>query len=204
MFTCRKVNEYVYYSADTLNLRTIPTVTSESYGYVYYGAQLHRIGRSKCGWDIIEIDDIAFFVWNEYLSEEPLEIFVPEEEEEDWAATSYEEYWEPDYEITEPEPPQTIYTYVGEWAITFYCKCEQCCGVWSQYPGCASGVIPTPWYTCACGPSVPFGTTFYVEGLGYFVCEDRGVPDGWMDIFVNNHDEIPAWGLANVSTYIVN
>ena len=93
--------------------------------------------------------------------------------------------------------------YVGSYRVTFYCSCEQCCGKWAG-GGTASGVWPTANHTCACGDSIPFGTILYVEGLGYYVCEDRGVPDNCIDIYVNNHSEIPSWGMAYLATYIVS
>lgn len=211
LFLSWKTDETVYCTADGLNIRTIPTVQSERYGLIYENTAVHRVGKSNNNWDLLEIDGSLYFAWSEYLTTEApenpiaLDYWYPEEIilDEEWFEIDDPLYindmvWEEP--IAEPEP---ALCYLGAYAVTFYCKCEQCCGVWSQYPGCASGVIPTPWYTCACGPSIPFGTTLYIDGLGYFVCEDRGVPDGMIDIFVNNHGEMPAWGLDYFDIYIV-
>ena len=65
----------------------------------------------------------------------------------------------------------------------------------------ASGVYPTANYTCACGDQISFGTEIYIEGLGIYICEDRGVSNGCVDIYVNDHSEIPSWGLAYFDTY---
>lgn len=93
-------------------------------------------------------------------------------------------------------------TYLGEYRVTFYCNCSSCCGEWAGSPT-ASGVYPTANHTCACGDDIPFGTQLYVQGLGHYICEDRGVGSGCIDIYVNNHDEIPSWGLAYIKTYKV-
>ena len=90
--------------------------------------------------------------------------------------------------------------YLGSYQVTFYCSCSSCCGQWAGGPT-ASGVYPKASHTCACGDDIPFGTKIYIEGLGTYVCEDRGVPNGWIDIYVNDHSEIPSWGLAYLQTY---
>ena len=91
-------------------------------------------------------------------------------------------------------------TYLGNYRITFYCSCASCCDAWAGGPT-ASGVYPTANYTCACGDQISFGTEIYIEGLGIYICEDRGVSNGCVDIYVNDHSEIPSWGLAYFDTY---
>lgn len=93
-------------------------------------------------------------------------------------------------------------TYLGDYRITFYCSCSACCGGWAGSPT-ASGVYPTSQHTCACGSDIPFGTTLYVDGLGAYVCEDRGVGSGCLDVYVDSHGDIPEWGMAYMPTYIV-
>ena len=94
-----------------------------------------------------------------------------------------------------------VLTYCGDWTISFYCPCESCCGVWAT--GCtASGVTATPWHTVATD-MFDFGTTLYVDGLGYFTVEDRGVSGEWLDVFVSDHSEALALGLQYRSVYIV-
>lgn len=89
---------------------------------------------------------------------------------------------------------------LGSYRVTFYCGCSSCCGQWAGSPT-ASGAYPTVNYTCACGDNIPFGTTLYVEGLGTYVCEDRGVGNGCIDIYVNDHSEIPSWGMDYLNVY---
>ena len=89
---------------------------------------------------------------------------------------------------------------LGSYRVTFYCSCSSCCGQWAGSPT-ASGSYPTANYTCACGDNIPFGTTLYVEGLGTYVCEDRGVSNECIDIYVNDHSEIPSWGMDYLNVY---
>ena len=46
----------------------------------------------------------------------------------------------------------------------------------------ASGAELVPWETAAAGPNVPFGTKIYVEGMGWWVVQDRGRLIGPNDI----------------------
>lgn len=109
--------------------------------------------------------------------------------------------------IVETAPPETTTAapqliYLGQYRITFYCPGSCCCGKWAG-GATASGVMPQANHTIACGEDIPFGTVMHIEGLGTYVCEDRGVPSGCIDIFVSTHEEIPDWGEAYINTYIV-
>ena len=85
---------------------------------------------------------------------------------------------------------------IGTCYITGYDNCVQCCGKWAGGPT-ASGVMPTVNHTVAMASDYPFGTKIYIEGLGYYTVEDRGVgykyTNGvrypWVDVFCNNHAE---------------
>lgn len=118
----------------------------------------------------------------------------PEEDREDLAGA--EETAEPDGDAADP-----VLTYVGNWTITFYCACSECCGDFAT--GCtASGVAATAWHTVATD-QFPFGTELYVDGLGYFVVEDLGVSGEWLDVFVDGHQEALDLGMQTRDVYIV-
>lgn len=94
-----------------------------------------------------------------------------------------------------------VLTDLGAWTITFYCPCAECCGPWAT--GCtASEVAATPWHTIATD-QFDFGTEIYIEGLGYFVVEDRGVEGAWIDVFVSNHQEALDLGMQTREVYLV-
>lgn len=89
----------------------------------------------------------------------------------------------------EPEPePEPTMTYLGRYYITGYDTCYQCCGKWAGGPT-ASGVMPTVNHTVAMCSDYPFGTKIYIDGLGYYTVEDRGVGRNCVDVFCNNHTE---------------
>ena len=91
--------------------------------------------------------------------------------------------------------------YLGNWVITAYCPCEECCGSWA-YGATASGVMPQAWHTVAVY-DLPFGTEIYIDGLGTFTGEDRGVGEMWVDVFVDSHDEALAFGMQEREVYLV-
>lgn len=99
---------------------------------------------------------------------------------------------------------QSTLTFLGDFVVTFYDLCPECTGPWYGMNTTASGRDPAPWYTVAAGPSLPFGTVIYIEGFGTFEVMDRGVADGCIDILVNNHSEIPSYGMAVANTYLIN
>ena len=89
---------------------------------------------------------------------------------------------------TEPVKAEPKLTLIGTMYITGYDDCVQCCGKWAGGPT-ASGVMPTVNHTVAMSSDYPFGTRIYIEGLGYYTVEDRGVGSGVVDVFCNNHAE---------------
>ena len=111
----------------------------------------------------------------------------------------YEPY-EPDPEPYEPEEPQM--EYLGDWTITAYCGCAECCGSWGN--ATASGAPAISGHTLACN-ILPFGTQVMIEGTIYMV-EDTGYTiygDAWADIYFDTHDEALAYGLHTASVYLV-
>lgn len=128
----------------------------------------------------------------EYVEEPVEEIPAPEE------STFVEEsVAEPEPIVEEPvaeEPVVEEPADDGGWIyyspssrITHYCWCSSCNG--RAYQNTASGVPPTAFYTCAAGPSIPFGTEVLINGNVYVV-QDRGVADDQFDIFVGEDHQL--------------
>ena len=92
-------------------------------------------------------------------------------------------------------------TYLNTWTISFYCPCVACTNSGNGIT--ASGTYAQPWHTAATS-GLDFGTVLYVDGLGYFVVEDRGTEYGWLDVFVSDHSEALALGLQYRDVYLVN
>ena len=100
----------------------------------------------------------------------------------------------------EAEVPAENVRLWGTATITFYCPCSRCCGQWAG-GATASGVMPTPNHTVACG-DLPFGTHLIINGQEYVV-EDTGVNGMWVDIFVSSHSEALNRGMYQAEVYIV-
>ena len=110
--------------------------------------------------------------------------------------------------------PAVEYKNLGEFTLTAYCPCVQCCGVWSaEHPSrigtgyiqkTASGTIPTEGRTIGVDPSViPFGTAVVINGHEY-IAEDRGgaVQGNVIDIFFVDHNEALAFGRQSAEVFI--
>lgn len=127
------------------------------------------------------------------------------EEEFGASGDDYEEAGEDSGEDVEPEPEPVVeepqMEYLGDWTISFYCNCSECCGQWAG-GATASGAMPSAWWTAATS-GLDFGTIVYVDGLGTFEIQDRGTDYGWLDVFVSDHSEALANGLQTRSVYIV-
>ena len=127
---------------------------------------------------------------------------VPEETAEKTAGSSAAESTDPESEIETAEietevsestveetaPPETesSSTYLGNYYVTGYCTGSCCNG--SNANKTASGAPLSAWETIAM-KGIDFGTRIYIDGLGEFVVQDRGVGHGQVDLCVNSHDE---------------
>ena len=73
--------------------------------------------------------------------------------------------------------------------ISYYCNCEQCCGIWADGLT-ASGAVPEQGRTIAADKRFPFGTEIEINGITYRV-EDRGgaIKGNKIDIYLDSHSE---------------
>lgn len=91
-------------------------------------------------------------------------------------------------------------TYLGNFTLTTYCNCAQCCGTAGNLT--ASGTVPSAGRTVAMA-GVPFGTQLLINGNVYTV-EDLGTPYGHVDIFFGSHSEALSFGLQHADVYQLN
>lgn len=91
-------------------------------------------------------------------------------------------------------------TYLGNFTLTGYCNCAQCCGTAGN--ATASGVMPSAGHTVAMA-GVPFGTQLLINGTVYTV-EDLGTPYGHVDIYFGSHEEALSFGLQSADVYQLN
>lgn len=97
------------------------------------------------------------------------------------------------------------FQYYGDFRITGYSPyCAHCCGG-STSGLTASGNNAVCGYTVSCTKDIPFGTTLYIEGYGFYVVEDRGVPyKDLIDIACPTHEDCYPITGYDVPVYIVS
>ena len=116
-------------------------------------------------------------------------------------SASEEDYSGTDSDISESGSSSSSQgTYLGNFTLTAYCNCAQCCGTAGNLT--ASGTVPTAGRTVAMA-GVPFGTQLLINGNVYTV-EDLGTPYGHVDIYFNSHSEALAFGLQSAEVYRLN
>lgn len=112
-----------------------------------------------------------------------------------------EEYYEESYYEEEEYEEETESsgqgTYLGNFMLTGYCNCAQCCGTAGN--ATASGVMPSSGHTVAMA-GVPFGTQLLINGTVYTV-EDLGTPYGHVDIYFDSHETALNFGTQYADVY---
>lgn len=69
----------------------------------------------------------------------------------------------------------------------------------------ASGLMVMENETIACPPQFPFGTKLKIEGLGTYMCQDRGgaIKGNHIDIYMETKSDAFAFGRKNLSAEVV-
>jgi 3D (Asp-Asp-Asp) domain-containing protein len=120
-------------------------------------------------------------------------------------------------EIPEPLPippenaPYAVYeeyASLGNYTVTAYCGCEECCGKWAlQREGGtvtgAAGVELVAGYSIAADKTFPFGTRLYIDGKEYEV-QDRGgaINGNRIDVYFTTHAEALAFDMGEYEVKI--
>ena len=87
----------------------------------------------------------------------------------------------------------------GRYRMTHFCPCRKCNG--RNAGRTASGAPMTVGRTVAPGREFPFGTRLLINGTIYTV-EDRGVPNGCVDILVGSHSEAYRCGVFRSEIFV--
>lgn len=92
---------------------------------------------------------------------------------------------------------------LGEYTITYYCPCAQCCGKTDGIT--ATGTIATEDRTVAVDPKViPLGSEMVIEGKTY-IAEDVGgaIKGPKIDIYVASHQEALNRGKQRAEVHLI-
>ena len=117
-------------------------------------------------------------------------------------------------EIEEPEEPEAPeLVSLGEYKITHYCSCPQCCGVWAENRPVdetgqeivvtASGARAEAGKTIAVDPDViPLGSAVIIDGQEYIAQDTGGAIQGnRIDIYCSSHQEALELGVITAEVY---
>lgn len=93
--------------------------------------------------------------------------------------------------------------YLGQFKITHYCSCEQCCG---KTDGITfTGTQATEERTVAVDPDViPLGSKILIDEKEY-IAEDVGgaIKENRLDIYMNNHSDALKAGIKQADVWLI-
>lgn len=110
-------------------------------------------------------------------------------------------------EIEEETAEQAKTVYIGNFKLTAYCICYDCCGKTPEhiaYGITKSGTRATAGRTIAVDPNViPLGTTVVIDGKEY-IAEDTGklIKGNRIDICFETHEQASKFGVQNAEVYV--
>ena len=168
--------------------RTIPNMDIQTGVFLNYGTEIHLIGLSFNGWDIIEYEDHRYFLWHEYWSaEEP-----PKRVAKAPSSTAGAGFSSP----TASDTDASGMIYMGVYELTAY-----------EYTGnpCADGAWPSEWYTAASNDPALWHRTIYIEGYGTFYVHDTGgMASNVIDLYLGDYNACIQFGRQSGNVYIIN
>ena len=93
------------------------------------------------------------------------------------------------------------WAYLGEFTITAYCPCEDCCGRWADGVT-ASGLPAGPGIVAVDRSVIPLGSTVVIDGQRYLAA-DTGVTGNRVDICMTSHEDTVAHGVRTAEVWVV-
>lgn len=90
--------------------------------------------------------------------------------------------------------------YLGEFTITAYCPCEDCCGRWADGVT-ASGLPAGPGIVAVDRSVIPLSSTVVIDGQRYLAA-DTGVTGNHVDICVTSHQSAKDHGVRKAEVWV--
>ena len=112
-----------------------------------------------------------------------------------------------------PEEPSVVY--LGEFILTAYCPCVECCGEYAlnrprdengnEIVYGASGRVLYPYYSVAVDPRViPYGSHILINGHEYVAADcGGGIKGNRIDIYFATHEETYTIGVKYADVYLM-
>ena len=90
--------------------------------------------------------------------------------------------------------------YLGEFTVTAYCPCGECCGRWADGVT-ASGLPAGPGIVAVDPDIIPTGSTVVIDGQVYLAA-DTGVAGNHVDVCVTDHRAAEAFGVRTEEVWV--
>ena len=90
--------------------------------------------------------------------------------------------------------------YAGEFTVTAYCPCSECCGRWADGVT-ASGLPAGPGIVAVDKSVIPLGSTVILDGLRYLAA-DTGVTGNRIDICLTSHQAAEDFGVEEAEVWV--
>ena len=113
------------------------------------------------------------------------------------------------------EDPEPTEIYLGEFRLTAYCSCEQCCGQYAlnrpkdengnDIVYGASGRVVYPNHSIAVDPSViPYGSHVLINGHEYEAADcGGGIKGNRIDVYFASHQDACEFGVQYADVYLI-
>ena len=117
-------------------------------------------------------------------------------------------------EITQPKELTHYFRNIGEFRLTAYCSCPECCGKWANNRPTdergneivygASGEILTEGISIAVDPDViPYGSIVEINGNKYRADDTGGAIKGSrIDVYFADHEQAKQFGVQYADVFI--
>jgi 3D (Asp-Asp-Asp) domain-containing protein len=102
------------------------------------------------------------------------------------------------------EEPVAKETFAGEFTVTYYCSCTECCGKTDGIT--ASGTFAQEGITVAADwTMLSPGTEIFIEGIGFRTVEDKGgaIKGNRLDVFMDSHAAALEAGIGQADVWVV-
>lgn len=132
-----------------------------------------------------------------------------------YTAGKYIDYWPKPriYEKTVVYEPEVVEVSLGEFRITAYCPCKECCKKWADKRPVddfgnilvigAAGTLLEEGKHIAVDPDViPYGSKIIIDGHEY-IAADRGVSGKEIDIYMEDHERADEHGVKYAEVYLI-
>lgn len=176
-------NRETQYVDGFVNLRSVPSVNSEPVDVLCPNDTVTRVGEAECGWALVEIDGVIYFIWNEYLIDEPIPEPEPARQE---STPTYDNDISAEYSASYFRKMGVIYWGAYRW--TYYSERVLPGGglnIPGRHSNSAGYICDEDGYICLASNDLSKGTIVSTPFGSAGKIYDCGCASGTLDVYVN-------------------